>query len=100
MADKERRHMLLGEMTCQQIDEHVFKHHNFDGLQAQDDLNTIVKADEARRSLRMTSPVWIGMTGVSAYNMTRMGVLSNSGRMGAIAGLTVGAFMTLTTLIM
>ena len=38
------------------------------------------------------------MAGVSAYNMSRMGVLSNSGRMGAIAGLTVGAFMTLTTL--
>ena len=34
MADNERRHMLLGEMTCQQIDEHVFKYHNFDGMQA------------------------------------------------------------------
>ena len=37
------------------------------------------------------------MTAVSGYNLTRIGVLSNSGRIGAIGGLALGAVMTLAT---
>ena len=38
------------------------------------------------------------MTAISGYNLSRMTVLSNSGRVGAAAGLLTGAFMTFKTL--
>ena len=44
--------------------------------------------------------MWLGMTAVSGYNITRMGVLSATGRVGAITGLAVGSFMTLNSILM
>ena len=89
--------MLQGNLTCQDIDEKVFKHYNYDGLAAHADLQTIIKADDAKQSLKLMAPMWVGMTGISAYNLTRMGVLSNSGRVGAIGGLAFGAIMTINS---
>ena len=93
----ERKSMLLSPMTSQQITENVFKHYNYDGVAAHQDLQKIASADAARKQLRMTMPMWFGMTVFSGYNVTRMGVLSNSGRIGAMAGLAVGAIMTVST---
>ncbi len=94
----ERKSMLLHLTSGQQINDQVWKHHNYNGLEASDDLATIARAHAARNSLRKSMPLWFGMTVFSGYNITRMGVLSNSGRMGAIGGLALGAIMTVTTL--
>ena len=53
-----------------------------------------------RRQVRKTTPMWLGMTAISGYNLTRMGVLSNSGRIGAIGGFAVGTLMTINTMMM
>ena len=50
--------------------------------------------------LRKSAPLWLGMTAISGYNLSRMSVLSNSGRVGAAAGLLTGAFFTFRTLTM
>lgn len=94
----ERDHILLHPMSVQQIDEIVFKNYNYNGLEAHNDLQKIARADASRKNLRMTVPLWLGMTAVSGYNVSRMGVLSNSGRIGAIGGLAFGAIMTITTI--
>ena len=94
----ERKSMLLNRMSCEQINEHVFKHHNYDGTSADADLQTIVSAEYGRRYLRKSTPIWLGMSAIGGYNLTRMGVLSNSGRMGAIGGLAFGAWMSVVTM--
>ena len=93
----ERTAMLLNQLSVQQIDEVILQHYNYNGLDAHADLQRVATADAARRQLRRTVPLWIGMTAVSGYNLTRINVLSNSGRIGAIGGLALGAVMTLAT---
>ena len=94
----ERRSMLLRPMTTQEIEENVWKHDNYDGVAASEDLATLARAHEARGQLRKSMPLWLGMSVVSGYNLTRMSVLSNTGRIGAIGGLAVGAIMTVNSL--
>ena len=90
--------MLLRHMTTEQIDEHVFKHYNYNGMDAHNDLYLIARAESVRRLTRNTAPFWLGLTALSGYNVTRMGVLSPTGRIGAITGLAIGSFMTFATL--
>ena len=98
MDAKARQSMFLRHMTVEQLDEHVFKHHNYSGMDAREDLALIASAEKARAFTRNSAPFWLGMTAFSGYNMTRMGVLSASGRIGAITGLTIGAFMSFSAL--
>lgn len=93
----ERRSMMLNHMSGDEINEQIFKHHNFDGLASHSDLSLVARAEYSRSSLRATTPLWLGMTSVGAYNCTRLGVLSASGRIGAIGGVALGAVMTFTT---
>ena len=95
---EDRRSMLINPMTCDDINEKVFKHYNYDGVRAHADLDTIARAEAARGRLRRSTPIWLGMTAISSYNCTRLSVLSNSGRIGAIGGVALGAAMTITTL--
>ena len=90
--------MFLRYMTADQIDEHVFKHHNYNGMDAHNDLTLIASAERARRFTQNSAPIWLGMTAFSGYNVTRMGVLSASGRVGAITGLAIGSLMTFAAL--
>ena len=98
MDSKARQSMFLHKMTGEQIDEHVFKHYNYNGEEAAADLHRIASAEKARRQLRASAPVWLGMTAFSAYNVSRMGVLSASGRIGALSGLVVGSCLTIASL--
>lgn len=95
---EERAKILIKPMSCAQIDEHIFKFHNFDGQAAENDLLNVMRYDAARKRMKSMMPFWMGMTAVSGYNMTRMGVLSNSGRVGAIGGLVVGGTMVISSL--
>ena len=95
--DSERRTMVLNSMTSEEINEKIFKHYNYDGLQAYSELSLLARAENARKSLRAQMPIWLGVTGISAYNCTRLSVLSASGRIGAIGGLALGAGMTIAT---
>ena len=94
----ERKSMLLNQMSAEEINEKVFKHYNYNGLEAYADLSLIARAEASRASLRSTTPLFLGMTGVSAFNCTRLSVLSASGKMGAVGGLVFGAAMTFTTM--
>lgn len=85
-------------MTGDEINEKVFKVYNFNGSDAHQDLDTMARAANFRAFMRGTSPVWMGMCAVSGYNISRMGVLSASGRIGAIGGLAFGTFMTINTM--
>ena len=85
-------------MTGDEIKEKVFKHYNYDGLQADADLNKLASAEAMRRRMRMSAPIWFGLTVFSAENCARLGVLSRSGKIGAIGGLAFGAMMTFTTI--
>ena len=94
----ERKSRLLQPMSGDEIREEVWKHHNWNGLAAYDDLMTLQAADHGRVVLRRTVPLWFGVTLLSSYNVSRMTVLSNSGRVGAVAGVLTGAFMTYKTM--
>ena len=94
----ERKSMLLKPMSGDEIRENVWKHHNWNGLEAHDDLMVLQAADHGRQVLRRTVPLWFGVTVLSGYNVSRMTVLSNSGRVGAVAGVLTGAFMTYKTM--
>ena len=94
----ERNSMLLRPMSGDDIRENVWKHHNWNGLDAYADLQLLQSADHGRQVMRRSVPLWLGMTAISGYNVSRMTVLSNSGKAGAVAGLLTGAFMTYRTL--
>ena len=100
MTDAERRSMLVRPMTGDEINEKIFKHYNYNGAAAAEDLYIVARAESMRRQVRKTTPMWLGMTAISGYNLTRMGVLSNSGRIGAIGGFAVGTLMTINTMMM
>lgn len=96
--ETDRKNLLIQKLTTEQIDQHIFKHYNYNGVEAHEDLKRVVAADAARKVMRKYMPVWVGMTAVSGYNVSRMGVLSASGRIGAIGGLFLGAGATLYSL--
>ena len=48
MDAAQRQTMLHQPMTAAQIDEHVFKYHNFNMLDAEEDLYRIARAETAR----------------------------------------------------
>ena len=98
MSDSERKSMLLRPMSGDDIREKIFKYHNWNGLDAYEDLNKLQAAEHGREVIRKTVPLWFGMTVLSSYNVSRMTVLSNSGRVGAVAGLVTGGIMTYYTL--
>ena len=45
---------------------------------------------ERRNSYNINKVFGLGVLGVSAYNCTRMGVLSKTGRVGSVAGVLLG----------
>ena len=51
-------------------------------------------AERSRATARTTMPVWLGLTAFSAYNVSRIGGLSGSGRGAAVAGLASGLYLT------
>ena len=79
------------------INHLIFKHYNYNGMEAEADLRTMAAAYNARQTLKKSAPIWIGLTAFSAYNVSRMGVLSVSGRVGAISGLAFGSIMTVAS---
>ena len=48
MDAKARQSMFLRHMTVEQLDEHIFKHHNYSGIDAPQDLALIASAQKAR----------------------------------------------------
>ena len=48
MDAKARQSMFLRHMTVEQLDEHIFKHHNYSGIDAHQDLALIASAQKAR----------------------------------------------------
>jgi hypothetical protein len=58
------------------------------------ELEIIERHDRAKYYARASAPVWLGMTALSAYNLTRFGVLSKSGQAAAVGGLFIGAYLS------
>ena len=89
---RERVLFLTRPMTGDEVTEKIFKYYNYNGLDAHDDISRLERATTNRQRFRNSAPMWLGMTAVSAYNVTRTGVLSKSGRTVAVAGLVLGSF--------
>ena len=89
--------MFRGPMTVADIDEHVFKFFNYNGAQCENAIQRIAVAENARKFQKRWLPYGLGMIAFSGYNLSRFGVLSSSGRIGAISGLAIGTFMTVVS---
>lgn len=77
--DSDRKALLWSNLTARDIREHIYKYHNYDGVKMNKELLIIERHDRAKRYARASAPVWLGMTAISAYNITRFGVLSKTG---------------------
>jgi hypothetical protein len=77
--DSDRKALLWSNLSTQDIREKVYEYHNYDGLKMNKELLIIERHERAKRIARASVPVWFGLTVFSAYNITRMGVLSKSG---------------------
>ena len=77
--DSDRKALLWSNLSSKDIHEHVYKFHNYDGVKMNRDLHIIERHDRAKHYARASAPVWLGLTTFSAYNVTRIGVLSKSG---------------------
>jgi len=58
----------------------------------------MVYRERMNRLYKDSAIIWIGMTGFSAYNLSRFTALTGSGRVLAGIGLTFGAFNTMGSL--
>lgn len=85
-------------LSAKQLREEVFDKHNWNGEAMANDILTLERHERATKYAKATMPVWAGVTAVSAYNLTRLGVLSGSGKGAALAGSVLGAYMTVSTL--
>jgi len=57
----------------------LFDHYNYDGVAMNQDLTALARHEKSRTFARSTTPLWLGMSLFSAYNLTRFSVLSKSG---------------------
>lgn len=97
--DSDRKTLLWSNLSTKDIREHIYKYHNYDGVKMNRDLQTIERHDRAKNYARASAPVWLGLTAFSAYNVTRIGVLSKSGQAAAVAGLVLGAYLSQSALL-
>lgn len=87
-----RRELLWKDLTTAEIEEHIFKHYNYDGQAMHNDLLLLERHDRAKQLGRKTMPLWLGMSAVSAFNLSRFGVLSSTGKGAAVAGMIGGIY--------
>ena len=79
------------DVSIAEIDEKIFKPNNYDMMKMNRELKFLAIREQNRRQHYMLQiMLGTGITGFSAYNATRMGVLSKNGRIGALAGLAFG----------
>ena len=90
----ERTRIVRAADSVKDFEENMLKHHSFDGEAMTQDMKHLLAYERAKHWQRQSATIWIGMTAMSAYNMSRFGVLSKSGKVGAVMGLCVGSFMT------
>lgn len=97
--DSDRKALLWSNLSSNDIRTKVYEFHNYDGVKMNRDLQIIERHDRAKQYARASAPVWLGMTAFSAYNVTRMGVLSKTGQAAAVTGLLVGAYFSQSSLL-
>ena len=88
-----RNTMLWRNLTTAEIEEKIFKHHNYDGAVMHKDLLALERHHRARKLGNSLMPMWLGMTAVSTYNLSRFGVLSKTGKGAAVAGFIGGIYL-------
>ncbi len=82
---------MRADLTMSEINATILNPNNGDMLASYNDLSTLAQMDRARQKFNLLfSTAGVGIFGVSAYNMTRMKVLSKTGKVGAVLGLYVG----------
>lgn len=97
----EDRNTLLAStsMNSAQITEHILKFHNYDGLAAHNDLKRLAIREKTNKKMQIIVPLWYGLAGFSAFNLSRFTVLTPAGRMLSISGFAVGSLGVFETLI-
>ena len=97
--DSDRKALLWSNLNAKDIREKIYKVHNYDGVKMNRELQLIERHDRAKSYARGSAPVWLGLTAFSAYNITRIGVLSKTGQAAAVAGLLVGGYLSQSSLL-
>lgn len=88
-----RSELLWRDLNTTEIEQHIFKHYNYNGEAMHNDLLLLERHNRARQLGRKTMPLWLGMSAVAAYNLSRFGVLSRTGQGAAVAGMIGGIYM-------
>jgi hypothetical protein len=87
-----------GNLNSSQITEHILKFHDYDGLAADNDLKRLVIREQTNQKMQTIVPLWYGLAGFSAYNLSRLPVLTPAGKMLSISGFAVGSLGVFETL--
>ena len=79
------------DLTWTQIESQILKPNNYDMRLCYSQLAWMAHYDSERRNTWLLNRVFgFGVLGISGYNLSRMGVLSKTGKAGAVAGIFVG----------
>lgn len=89
-----RSEMLHRNLTGAEIHQNIYKFHNYDIDAVQADMHQLVIHDSFKKLARQSTPLWLGVTAFSAYNITRLPVLSAQGKIAALGGCAYGLWMT------
>ena len=88
--------MVLGKSRDTTSDEltAVLREHNYDMLSAYYTLRRVQMVEETRARHRKVFPaLGLGITAFSAYNVSRIGVLTGTGKVAAMLGMVVGPIL-------
>ena len=88
----------MRDLTCDELNKHIFNHYNYDCKEGYQDLMRVVHRERMKRLYKDSSIIWIGMTGFSAYNLSRISALTGQGRVLAGLGLAFGGLNTIGSL--
>lgn len=89
-----RSEMLSRALTGAEIHRNIYQFHNYDVDAVQADMYQHMVHDHFKQIARQTTPIWLGVTAFSAYNISRINVLSPQGKIAALAGCAYGLWMT------
>ena len=92
--DSRVRGLNRADVSVDDIKAQILAHHGGDMKMAHKEMYFISRYDRTRQKADFVFPVvGLGMTAISGFNVARMGVLSKTGKIGAIAGLITGPLM-------
>lgn len=81
-------------MSVSDLETHVMQPNNWDGLATYKQMLALANREKVERLQKNFLPLCVAGVAFSAYNVSRFGVLTGSGRIAALYGLTVFSWQT------